>query len=352
MLKNDFDPTKPLQVVLYLRMSSDQQNPRSPEQQRENIESMIKRLGRPWVVLRNYEDSGISGRYVRCRPGFQKMLREIRTGIVQPQAILVDTFERFGRNDEMASIRRELQNHHGVYILTADSLFADPTSVPGKAMAAFDQLRSTEDNRIKAHNVLRGKLDAARQKHWPGGAAPFGLKLENIITQRAGRQEVDYAKLIPDPETAWIIKRIFDLAQKKSLGCTRITIMLNDDPEIPESLKPFNAQTVNAWLKSEIYCGILVFNKHSTGVVDDRRVIQKNNPDDHEAHLRFLRRPRFARGVGRSSKASPSPQPACPEGAQGQEECRGQTDCPRHTGASSQVPVEWFGGAAANAIGP
>src|SRR6516162_1272765 len=106
MLKRRFDPMKPLLVVLYLRMSSDDQNPRSPQQQRDTIEAILRRLGYPWNVVRVYVDEGVSGRYIRRRPGFQNMLRDIRTRAVKADAILVDTFERFGRADELTALRQ------------------------------------------------------------------------------------------------------------------------------------------------------------------------------------------------------------------------------------------------------
>jgi DNA invertase Pin-like site-specific DNA recombinase len=280
MLKNRFDPKKPLLAVLYLRMSSDDQNPRSPQQQRDTIEATIRRLGYPWVIAKAYVDEAISGRYLRRRAGFQEMLRDIRTESVKVDVILVDTFERFGRADELAALRLELYQHHGVLILTADTQFADPTSIPGKAMAAFESLRATEDNRVKAHNVLRGKRDAARQGHWPGGAPPFGYKLHSVMIERHGRQEVDYCILVPDPETAWIIQKLFQEARERGLGCTRLARMLNNDPGIPTKHKPFFDQTVNYWLQQPIYYGELVWEEHATAVVDDRRVIERNPEEE------------------------------------------------------------------------
>jgi DNA invertase Pin-like site-specific DNA recombinase len=287
MLKRRFDFLKPLLVVLYLRMSSDEQNPRSPQQQRDTIEAMLQRLGYPWTIVKVYVDEAVSGRYLRRRTAFQQMLRDIRTGAVTVDAVLVDTFERFGRADELAALRQELYQHHGVLVLTADTQFADPTSIPGKAMAAFESLRATEDNRIKAHNVLRGKRDAARQGHWPGGPPPFGYKLQSIMAERHGRQEVDHCILVPDPDTAWIIQRLFELAQTKGLGCTRLARMLNKDPEILAKYKPFYDQTVNYWLQQPIYYGELIWEEHATAVVDDRRVIERNPEDE------VLRVPRF-----------------------------------------------------------
>src|SRR5262245_38518828 len=284
MLKRYFDPRKPLKVILYLRMSSDEQNPRSPQQQRDTIETTVKRLDYPWCIIGVYTDEAISGRYLRKRAGFQRMLRDIRTGKVKVDAILVDTFERFGRADELAALRQELYQHHGVLVLTADTQFADPTSVPGKALAAFESLRSTDDTRVKAHNVLRGKRDAARLGHWPGGSPPFGYKLHSVLVERHGRQEVDHCILVPDPDTAWIIQKLFKLAREKGLGSTRLARLLNQDPDIPDRHKPFFDQTVNYWLQQEIYYGELVWEEHSTEVVADRRVIERN-PEDQLVHV-------------------------------------------------------------------
>jgi DNA invertase Pin-like site-specific DNA recombinase len=296
MLKRRFDPMKALLVILYLRMSSDEQNPRSPQQQRDTIEDTLRRLGYPWTICKVYIDEGISGRYIRRRPGFQDMLRDIRNGTVKADAILVDTFERFGRADDLAALRQELFQHHGVLILTADSQFADPTSVSGKALAAFESLRATEDNRIKAHNVLRGKRDAARQGHWPGGPPPFGYKLRSVMSERHGRQEVDHCILVPDPETAWIVQKLFELARTQGLGSTRLARMLNNDPDIPAKWKRIHDQTVNRWLQQPIYYGELVWEEHSTGVVDDRRVIERN-PDGEVVRVPGFCEPLVSREV-------------------------------------------------------
>jgi hypothetical protein len=62
------------------------------------------------------------------------MLRDIKTKKLEVDAILVDTYERFGRADELAEERRILYVRFGVLILTADSGFADPNSPQGCAV--------------------------------------------------------------------------------------------------------------------------------------------------------------------------------------------------------------------------
>ena len=280
MLRRVFDPNLPHRYVCYGRMSDPRQNSRSPDQQFDTIDREVRRLGRPWVHVGNYRDDGISGRYLRKRSGLQQLLAAIRTGTIQVDLILVDTAERFGRVDQLTAIRDELYSKHGVLVLTADSHFADPTTVQGRALTFVEEMRTTEDGRIKAHNVLRGKRDAARRKRWPGGNPPFGYALRSVLVDRNGRQEVDHCVLVPDPKTSWIIRRLFDLAHETGRGTTFLASELNEDPEIPEEHKPFSADAVRYWLSNPIYHGELLWEKNATGIVDDMRVVERNAEED------------------------------------------------------------------------
>lgn len=280
MLKRIFDWKLLYRVVLYVRMSSDKQNPRSPEQQIDEIKRRLQALGYRWVIVKVYRDDGVSGQYLRKRHGYLQMLRELKTGLVVADLILVDTLERLGRVEELPTIRKQLFDRHGVLVLTADSNFTDPTTPQGKALGMVEAMRATEDGRVKAHNVLRGKRDAALQKHWPGGPPPFGLMLKSVLKTVNGRDEVDYCLLVPNPVTRWIIELLFELAERTSYGSTRLARALNGEPRIPDEYKPFQPETVAYWLDSEIYYGDLYWGENVTGIVDDTRVVEPNAPDD------------------------------------------------------------------------
>jgi DNA invertase Pin-like site-specific DNA recombinase len=302
-------------------MSSDQQNPRSPEQQFDTIDRVLRTAGSPWVHVGDYRDDGVSGRYLSKRAGFQQMLQDVRSGRLAIDLILVDTFERFGRADELAPLRQELHHRCGVLVMTADSHFADPTTVQGKALALVESFRSTEDSRVKAHQVLRGKRDAARQKQWPGGPPPFGYKLQSVLCQRKGREEVSHCILVPDPETAWIIQLLFRTAREKGWGTTRLAKFLNEHAEIPERHKPFYPPTVGYWLANPIYHGELLWEEHCTGVIDDQRVIERNSEED------MLRVPDFCEALV-----------SCEEQEAVLEVCRERAE--RRVGARRQPPPE------------
>ncbi len=274
MIVQEFDPKLPYVFIRYGRMSDPNQNPRSPEQQFATADEVLLRLGYSWVHLRDYRDDGISGRYVSKRPGFSQMLLDIRTRTIQVDLILVDTLERFGRMDQLEAIQRELRTEYGVFIVSAETNFANPTGEAGRALEFFQNMRATSAGRVKAHDVKRGKIDSARRKRWPGGPAPLGLQLKRIIEQLPNGREDLYSILIRDADTAWIIQEIFSLAYEKGWGAVRIVKHLNDRADVVAKVGKLEASTIHRLLGSEIYIGALVFGKTATDVINDRRVVQ------------------------------------------------------------------------------
>lgn len=280
MITRTFNPKQRYLAIIYARMSDPKQNPRSPEQQIAEIQRCMKNLGFNWVIVKIYRDDGISGKYRRKRPGYQQMLNDIKTGVVKPDVLLLDTTERLGRNDELSALRKQLKNKYGVLILTADSNFSDPTTPAGRALAAFEDMRATEENRIKAHQILRSKRDLAQRGRWPGGDAPFGFRLVPVLLNQNGMTIVDGSILEPDPESSWIIGRLFEHAHATGHGQNRLARWLKDNVDIPEKFKPkFSSSNVGNWLNHEIYIGTLLWPRHSTEIVDDVRRLQLNPPE-------------------------------------------------------------------------
>lgn len=267
-------------VVIYLRMSDEKQNQRSPDQQEYEINQTLKRLGLTWIVVKVYRDEYKSGRYERKRSGYMQMMHDIKSGLMKVDLILVDTAERFGRLDNFQAIRDDLQKKHGVLILTAESNFADPTTPQGKVYSAFDSLRASEENRIKSHQVIRGKRDQVLLGFWPGGPKPFGYAIIPVFEERNGITAKIGSKLEPLPEEVSVIRILFDYADQTGYGPNRLTKYLNEHPEIPEKFKPFNSSTIGRWLSQSLYHGELLWNEHCTDVVDDARTIEKNPEED------------------------------------------------------------------------
>jgi DNA invertase Pin-like site-specific DNA recombinase len=289
MLKRTFNLYLPYRVVLYLRMSSDLQNKRSPEQQKKEIFRRIKAMKLPWKVVKVYIDDGKSGRLIRNRKSYQRMMRDLKSGMVQAEIIAVDMVERFGRVDELNDIRKELEQRYGILVLAGNTNFADPTTQEGRALGFVETMRATQDGEVKAHNVLRGKRDAVELGHWPGSKPPFGYKLKRHIGIVKGREEVTHTTLEPDSESDWLIEKLFQLAKDTAWGTARLACAFNDDASIPAKFKPFQGPSIGYWLDSEIYKGDLVWPKCNTGIVDDARVVKPADAEETRRYPNFCK---------------------------------------------------------------
>jgi DNA invertase Pin-like site-specific DNA recombinase len=285
MLERKYEPTLPYRFARYGRMSDPRQNKRSPDQQFTTIDETRARCGYPWTCIATYRDDGISGRYLRKRPGLQSLLRDIEAGLIQIDLIAVDTLERLGRADEIAELRRKLFVDYGILTVAADNNFCDPTGVVGKAVGMVEQIRSTENTRISRHNVIRGKKDTARLGRWPGGPRPFGFRLRPVIDESTSPPEV-YSVLEIDPREAAAQRLAFARAAETGEGDLRMSRWWNTSPEIPDEFKPISPFTMGYRLSSRIYLGELVWGANRTGVVNDTRVIEPN-PDGAEVIPNF-----------------------------------------------------------------
>ena len=192
-------------------------------------------------------------------------------------------------------------------IVAADNNFADPTGIVGKAVGMIEQVRSTEEGRIKAHQVVRGKKDTLRQKRGPGGPAPFGYRLKKCV-DNAGTEPTVYSVLEPDPPTASILRRVFEKAHQRG-GAGRLAKCLNGDPPIPDIYKPFYAPTIVSWLENQIYVGIGVWGQLCTDIIDDARVIEPNPHPDEIVRVEDFCEPLRIVGSIRPRRSGPSGPP-------------------------------------------
>jgi site-specific DNA recombinase len=281
MLTVKFDASKQYLYLRYGRMSGDNQNPRSPDQQFDSVAQTLARLGHPWRHLRDYRDDAITGKYMFRRKGFAQMIQDIRSGEVCPDLILVDNIERLGRNDEIPGLRKELLRKHGILVLTSDTNFGDPTSPQGEFHAVYESFRAKDANRIKSLEVARGKRDAINSEGlWPGGPAPFGYRLNPVAAAGKAAGRVAGYRLVPDPKAAPVVRRMFAVAHATGHGAGRVAKALNADPDVPADFKDFTASFVAYVLANPIYVGELVWGRYSFDIIDDTRVRQANSEKD------------------------------------------------------------------------
>lgn len=282
MLVRKFDPNQPYTVVLYVRMSDKKQNERSPDQQIAEIKRTIKRLKLNWKIKVVYRDDGVKGALIRKRPQFWRMLTDIYSGAVEVDLVLVDTTERFARAKELNSIREKLWEEYGVLLLTAENSFASPLTPEGKIYAAVEAMRATEENRVKAHQVLRAKRDIINLGRWPGGKPPRGLVLKKIIETVNGSDKFVGSEVVNDSRkiNVDIIKESFRVCRKTGKRGSALATHLKALPQFKAEFQDLTGDTVDNWLKNTLYKGTLTWGLNCTGIVNDVRRLERNDPDD------------------------------------------------------------------------
>ena len=98
--------TKKLRCYLYTRVSTEiQVDGYSLEAQKERLRKEAEHRG--MKVAGEYSDEGKSGKNIKGRPEFQKMLGDIKDGKDKVDYVLVFKLSRFGRNAADTRGRRD-----------------------------------------------------------------------------------------------------------------------------------------------------------------------------------------------------------------------------------------------------
>ena len=165
-----------------------------------------------------YVDDGYTGRNFN-RPGFQRMLSDIEAGTVG--TVLTKDLSRLGRNYIEAGSYIEIYfpKHNIRYIAVNDGYDSDKRQADQTMdITPFKNILNDMYSRDISRKVFAGKMVLSRQGKFVGGQPPLGLM-----------QDPDnQGHLIIDPETAPIIRHIYDLALEGN-GCMKIRKTLMEE---------------------------------------------------------------------------------------------------------------------------
>lgn len=230
--------------AVYIRVSTEEQAELSPESQLEKIQEYARREG--IVILQDqiYIDAGISGKKAEKRPEFMRMIAAAKEKECPFTVLLLWKFSRFARNQEEAIFYKSiLRSKCGVDVVSITEPliaghFGSLIERIIEWMDEFYSIRLSEEvKRSMEVNARRGKLQAT---------ASFGYRVEN-------------GRLVPDPEEAAIVQRIFNsfIAGK---GLFPIAKELNAMGIRTHRGNAFENRTVEYILRNPVYIGKLRWN--------------------------------------------------------------------------------------------
>jgi len=203
-----------IRCAIYTRKSVDQgldQEFNTLDAQRASCEAYIKaKEYEGWqLVPDHYDDGGFSGKDTN-RPGFQKLLTDVRSGYVN--MVVCYKIDRLSRRlSDFVEIFKILEANQASFCCVTQE-FNSSTSMGRMAMnmlMTFAQFERELDS-----ERIRDKIAQSKRKGlWLGGITPYGYLKEN-------------KRLIPDPATKDDVKRIFETfleqgTQKKT--CRKLT---------------------------------------------------------------------------------------------------------------------------------
>jgi hypothetical protein len=79
--------------------------------------------------------------------------------------------------------------------------------------------------------------------------------------------------LVPDPDTAWIVRLVFEQALKTGWGRKRLAEFLRQHPDVPPEHHKLPS-AIGEWFTNELYAGVMVWPKVHTDIIDNIRVLQ------------------------------------------------------------------------------
>ncbi len=198
--KNNSKSNTPLLTALYCRLSLEDgkdNESMSISNQKLLLKDFAEKNG--MFNCEFYVDDGFTGRNFN-RPAFQRMINDIEAGRIS--CVITKDLSRLGRNYiESGSYMEVFFPKHNVrYIAITDNY--DSLNKQEMDIAPFKNILNDMYSRDISKKVLAGRMTRSRQGKFCGGQPPLGLM----------RDPDDNGHLIIDPETAPIIRRIFDLA--------------------------------------------------------------------------------------------------------------------------------------------
>ena len=239
-----------LRVAAYCRVSTEkEQQLDSLEKQKEFFEEFARQNN--YKLINIYADEGITGRQIKKREEFNRMMRDAKKGLFD--TVAVKDISRFARNTvdlltnvrELKSIGIEVQFISNSYKSMGNSEFI---------LTVYGAIAQEESAGL-SKKVKFGKDITAKRGRVPN--LVFGYN----------KLEKEKYTLEINEEEAKIVREIFDMYVNKRYGANKIAKILNDRGiRTKRDNSLFQGTAISRMLKHKIYTGRVV-NKQSE-VVD------------------------------------------------------------------------------------
>lgn len=214
-------------------------------------------------VVREYAEI-ITGDSIAGRPQMQQLLEDVKRGMYD--GVIVNDIDRLGRGDSIDQeiIKYTFAASHCIIITPTKDI--DPASQSGEDVLDFSMFLARFEYKISSRRLMQGRIRSAEAGSYIHSRIPFGymrVKDGKMIT------------LVPDPETAPIVKMMFEMYGNKLIGYGALTRKLNEMGIKTTRGYQFYPNTVRNILTNPVYIGTNIWGKTKTVVtVEDGKKVK------------------------------------------------------------------------------
>lgn len=254
----------------------------SLEAQKERLRKEAEHRG--MKVAGEYSDEGKSGKNIKGRPEFQKMLGDIKDGKDKVDYVLVFKLSRFGRNAADTLNSLQYMEDFGVNLLCVEDGI-DSAGAAGKLMiSVLAAVAEIERENIK-EQTMAGRRQKARDGRWNGGFAPYGYKLVHKDGEKGKVLEID-------EKEAELVRLIYDKFVNTNMGANGIAKWLNEHGYTKTvrqngTMPALSAHFVKLVLDNPVYMGKIAYGRRKTEKIEGTRNefhIVKQAEDSYEIY--------------------------------------------------------------------
>lgn len=205
-------------------------------------------------IAATYEEV-VSGETIRDRPKMQKLIQDCYAG--KYRGVLVVEVSRLSRGNQgdaqtILDLLRFANNNNGLLVVTPTKVYDVAHSPDDEEYMEFELFMSRREFKMINKRLMRGKQQCIVEGDYMGSYRPYGY---DILKSRTGRT------LIPNPQEAPIVKKIFEWTVKERLTPGKIAKRL-DSMGVPTytGSAEWSIATVKTILTNPTYIGKVRWN--------------------------------------------------------------------------------------------
>jgi site-specific DNA recombinase len=230
-----------MRVAFYTRISTDETLQKySLDAQRDRLEAAARvQYGDDWTLFKMYRDQE-SGTHMR-RPGLAEMLADAQARSFD--VLLVYRVDRLSRKLRQLAQMVDDLTEWGVALKSITEPF-DSGNLAGMMMLQMLGVFAQFEHGTIVERTKVGMEKKARSGFWVGGAVPYGYRID-----------ADKKTILPFPDEALIVRRIFTSYAVGNVGVRAIRDSLTADGHRKRSGKPWDPRILLHVLRNDVYVG-------------------------------------------------------------------------------------------------